>query len=77
MLEYGIDRKTVAILSRMYQNETSRILMNGVPTNPIIISKGVRQGASSSSICFNFIPNRLARDIAGSEEQTKDTTARE
>ena len=41
--------------------------MNGVPTNPIIISKGVRQGASSSPTCFNFIHNRLARDIVGSD----------
>jgi hypothetical protein len=66
MLSDGVTKKNVAILSRMYQDETSKILLNGKPGNPIIIRKGVRQGGSSSPVCFNFIPNELAKEINAS-----------
>ena len=55
------------MLSRMYQDESSSILMNGKPRNAIQIRKGVRQGGSSSPVCFNFIPNELAIVIRGSK----------
>lgn len=42
--------------------------MNGTPSKLIEISKGVRQGGSSSPIYFNFIPNELAMAVHRSRD---------
>ena len=49
------------MLSRIYEDEESAILMNGKRSNLIEITKGVRQDGSPSPLYFNFIPNELAR----------------
>ena len=45
----------------------SLIRMNGKSGNAIRIRKGVRQGESSSPVCFNVIPNELAIAIRESK----------
>ena len=45
-------------------SERSSILLNGAPTDTFPIEKGVRQGAVSSPILFNLVPNELAVQLA-------------
>ena len=71
MKQRGIRKDTIAILHEMYKNEKSRIIMNNSPSEQITIAKGVRQGASSSPVCFNFIPNELADTIENSSYGVK------
>jgi hypothetical protein len=71
MKQRGIKEDTIAILYEMYKNEKSRIIMNNSPSEQITIAKGVRQGASSSPVCFNFIPNELADTIENSSYGVK------
>ena len=63
----GLDMIVQDILKSAYVQERSSIKLNEELREPINIEKGVRQGACSSPILFNLIPNRLARDLEGSD----------
>ena len=63
MLTRGITLETVTMIKAMYTNETSSFIINGGISRYISIRRGVRQGGSSSPLCFNFIPNELVRAI--------------
>ena len=49
----------VAILQEMYEKETSRLILNGVPDEEWQVKRGVRQGAVTSPLLFNLIPEQL------------------
>ena len=53
----------VAILQEMYEKETSRMILNGMPDAEWIVKRGVRQGAVSSPLLFNLIPEQLTRRL--------------
>ena len=46
----------VAILREMYTKETSRLILNGDPDEEWEVKRGVRQGAVTSPLLFNLIP---------------------
>ena len=52
--EYPLD--TIAILQEMYEKETSRLILNGIPDAEWKVKRGVRQGAVTSPLLFNLIP---------------------
>ena len=43
----------------MYQKETSRLILNGMPDKEWPVKRGVRQGAVTSPLLFNLIPEQL------------------
>ena len=49
----------VAILQEMYEKETSRLILNGIPDLKWRVKRGVRQGAVISPLLFNLIPEQL------------------
>ena len=63
MKDRGIETSLIRVLKEMYREERSAIIMNGEPGRWFEIKKGVRQGGSSSPICFNMLPNELAHEI--------------
>ncbi|CAG9319122.1 unnamed protein product [Blepharisma stoltei] len=63
MKQRGISTDNIRMLIAMYKEAESRIIMDEHLTRSISIKKGVRQGGSSSPVCFNFIPNELAWKI--------------
>ncbi|CAG9327239.1 unnamed protein product [Blepharisma stoltei] len=67
MLSRGVNTDTISIIGAMYNNCESNIIMNDRLSDPIRIKKGVRQGGSSSPICFNLIPNELAWAISSAD----------
>ncbi|CAG9328039.1 unnamed protein product [Blepharisma stoltei] len=60
MMKRDISSDTLLMLKAMYKECSSKIIMDEHLSKPIRICKGVRQGGSSSPICFNFVPNELA-----------------
>ncbi|CAG9327872.1 unnamed protein product [Blepharisma stoltei] len=63
MRDRGISSDSIGMLQAMYYEGRSRIIVNEHLTEQIDIKKGVRQGGISSPLCFNFIPDVLARKI--------------
>ena len=76
MMKRGVDADLIRIIKLMYSQETSAIIMNGRLGEWLNICKGVRQGGCSSPICFNIIPNELARKIAKCPYGVKLTSGR-
>jgi hypothetical protein len=48
----------------MYRTETSKLLLNNRPGPSWPVNIGVRQGASSSPLLFNLVPEQLTRQLA-------------
>lgn len=59
----GVNPTLCDILKSAYTSETSSLLLNNAPTAPFCVQKGVRQGACSSPILFNLLPNQLAKSL--------------
>ena len=53
----------VAILQEMYEKETSKLILNGMPDREWRVKRGVRQGAVSSPLLFNLIPEQLTKRL--------------
>ena len=53
----------IAILQEMYEKETSKLILNGMPHREWQVKRGVRQGAVSSPLLFNLIPEQLTRRL--------------
>ncbi len=53
----------VAILQEMYEKETSRLILNGVPDQERNVNRGVTQGAVTSPLLFNLIPEQLTQRL--------------
>ena len=47
----------------MYTKETSRLILNGDPDEEWQVKRGVRQGAVTSPLLFNLIPEQLTRRL--------------
>ena len=47
----------------MYEKETSKLILNGMPDREWQVKRGVRQGAVSSPLLFNLIPEQLTRRL--------------
>ena len=47
----------------MYTKETSRLILNGVPDKEWQVKRGVWQGAVSSPLLFNLIPEQLTQRL--------------
>jgi hypothetical protein len=60
----GFPQDVAEILKAMYRGETSRLLLNNKPGASWPVNIGVRQGASSSPLLFNLIPEQLTRELA-------------
>ncbi len=59
----GIDPTISDILKSAYAHERSALLLNNANQVSFSVQKGVRQGACSSPILFNLIPNELAKSM--------------
>ena len=53
----------VAILQEMYEKESSKLILNGMPDREWRVKRGVRQGAVTSPLLFNLIPEQLTRRL--------------
>ena len=47
----------------MYEKETSRLILNGIPDAKWRVKRGVRQGAVTSPLLFNLIPEQLTKRL--------------
>ena len=47
----------------MYTKETSRLVLNGTPDEEWQVKRGVRQGAVTSPLLFNLIPEQLTQRL--------------
>ena len=63
--ESGIDETVTDLLKSAYAGEKSTLMLNGERTEPFNIEKGVRQGACTSPILFNLVPDKLAKQLEG------------
>ena len=59
----GFDRHVLELLKAIYRTESSSLIINGRIAKPFKIHQGVRQGASSSPLLFNLIPELLIRKL--------------
>ena len=59
----GFDPHTLDVLKAIYNTETSSLILNGRVAKPFKIHQGVRQGASSSPLLFNLVPELLIRRL--------------
>ena len=70
--ETEVDATTTDILKNAYQTEKSALLLNGTRTETFKVEKGVRQGACTSPILFNLIPDKLAKKASRHEHRHSD-----
>ena len=61
--QHNYPTDAVAILQEMYEKETSRLILNGVPDQEWKVKRGVRQGAVTSPLLFNLIPEQLTQRL--------------
>ena len=47
----------------MYEKETSRLILNGIPDLKWRVKRGVRQGAVTLPLLFNLIPEKLTKRL--------------
>ena len=47
----------------MYTKETSRFVLNGIPDEEWHVKRGIRQGAVTSPLLFNLIPEQLTQRL--------------
>jgi hypothetical protein len=59
----GIDDTVSDVLKSAYSAEQSTLLLNRRRTAPFQVHRGVRQGACSSPILFNLLPDQLAKRV--------------